>query len=84
MGHNEEIVHVQLIPELAWEEAGSQTREKSRLRVRQRPSVSAQRFVCIANDEHPRREKSFEVCGPSVDRVVSCEGFGAAMFRSQT
>lgn len=48
----------------AREEAGSQTRKKISLRVGLRPSVSAQRFVCIANDEHARwEETSFELSG---------------------
>ncbi|CAK9020600.1 unnamed protein product [Durusdinium trenchii] len=65
MGHNEEIVHVQLIPQIAWpqEQEVEDSTTKGSL-------VTADRFVCIANDEHPR--------------VVSCEGFGAAMLRGHT
>eukprot|EP00440_Ansanella_granifera_P003157 gb/GFBE01003440.1/.p1 GENE.gb/GFBE01003440.1/~~gb/GFBE01003440.1/.p1 ORF type:complete len:984 (+),score=199.61 gb/GFBE01003440.1/:1-2952(+) len=62
MGHNEEIVHVQLIPEIAWPAATEGEAAK--------PTVSANRFVCIANDEHPR--------------VVSCEGFSASLLRGHT
>ncbi|CAE7316565.1 Tbl3 [Symbiodinium sp. CCMP2456] len=63
MGHNEEIVHVQLIPQITWPEEqpdGSGTA----------PEIVAERFVCIANDEHPR--------------VVTCEGFGASLLRGHT
>lgn len=60
MGHNEEIVHVQWIPELSWPEDSPGTK----------PQVVADRFVCIANDEHPR--------------VVSCKGFNATLLRGHT
>eukprot|EP00931_Biecheleriopsis_adriatica_P101535 TRINITY_DN76652_c0_g1_i1.p1 TRINITY_DN76652_c0_g1~~TRINITY_DN76652_c0_g1_i1.p1 ORF type:complete len:989 (-),score=254.89 TRINITY_DN76652_c0_g1_i1:89-3055(-) len=67
MGHNEEIVHVQLIPQLTWPEA-SETGEGAASTTA--PQVSADRFVCIANDEHPR--------------VVSCQGFSASLLRGHT
>ena len=59
-----------------------------------RPIVTANRFVCIANDEHPRQietnrhctnfyfGKSLPACFGLAARVVSCEGFGAAMLSS--
>ncbi|CAJ1428002.1 unnamed protein product [Effrenium voratum] len=58
MGHNDEIVHVQLIPQITWPEEMDDAASGP---------ATADRFVCIANDEHPR--------------VVNCEGFGAAMLR---
>eukprot|EP00930_Biecheleria_cincta_P096969 TRINITY_DN8872_c0_g1_i1.p1 TRINITY_DN8872_c0_g1~~TRINITY_DN8872_c0_g1_i1.p1 ORF type:complete len:982 (+),score=238.61 TRINITY_DN8872_c0_g1_i1:17-2962(+) len=66
MGHNEEILHVQLIPQLTWPEESAGNSETSGPRVK----VSADRFVCIANDEHPR--------------LVNCEGFGATLLRGHT
>lgn len=67
MGHNEEILHVQLIPQITWpEESVGDSAGTSGPRVK----VSAERFVCIANDEHPR--------------LVNCEGFGASLLRGHT
>ncbi|CAE6932009.1 Tbl3 [Symbiodinium sp. CCMP2592] len=63
MGHNEEVVHVQLIPQITWPEEQADGSGTS-------PEIVAQRFVCIANDEHPR--------------VVTCEGFGASLLRGHT
>merc|ERR1719409_682806 len=69
MGHNEEIVHVQMIPELRWSEPPS-TGEISLTdsgNARPAAQVSAERFVAIVNDEHPR--------------VVNATGFGASLLR---
>lgn len=66
MGHNDEIVHVQLIPQITW----PQEMDDEADAPAGGPLITADRFVCIANDEHPR--------------VVSCEGFGAAMLRGHT
>lgn len=82
MGHNEEIVHVQLIPQLSWpaspEENLSRDEEDDAASagVVGMPSarggvrVAAERFVAIVNDEHPR--------------VVNCKGFGASLLRGHT
>merc|ERR1712232_911404 len=62
MGHNEEIVHVQLIPELSWPEPLAAEDSTTDVTVaRPATQVTAKRFVAIANDEHPR--------------VVNCHGF---------
>mmetsp|Transcript_99630 Transcript_99630/g.281175 ORF Transcript_99630/g.281175 Transcript_99630/m.281175 type:complete len:974 (-) Transcript_99630:131-3052(-) len=72
MGQNEEIVHVQLIPQFDQGEAEDPADKAGDVLANSAkgPTVSADRFVCIANDEHPR--------------VVNCEGFGASLLRGHT
>lgn len=72
MGHNEEIVHVQLIPQLSWPESGGYDKVSSAPLPAGKPTaqVTADRFVAIANDEHPR--------------VVNRHGFGASLLRGHT
>lgn len=72
MGHNEEIVHVQLLPQLTWQDGKPATAPSTAPTATPAPGpgITAERFVCIANDEHPR--------------VVNCCGFGAALLRGHT
>jgi len=73
MGHNEEIVHVQLLPQLSWKKHAADDahgQAKASSRGGHDLVVSASRFVCISNDEHPR--------------VVDCEGFNASLLRGHT
>merc|ERR1719409_909391 len=53
MGHNEEIVHVQLIPELSWPEPTTEDAPAASSSARPALQVTANRFVAITNDEHP-------------------------------
>eukprot|EP00928_Gymnodinium_smaydae_P087667 TRINITY_DN71902_c0_g1_i1.p1 TRINITY_DN71902_c0_g1~~TRINITY_DN71902_c0_g1_i1.p1 ORF type:complete len:980 (-),score=193.26 TRINITY_DN71902_c0_g1_i1:158-3073(-) len=71
MGQNEEIVHVQFIPKLATvptDAAAGDGDDAAGAMLSSAPSPD--RFVCIANDEHPR--------------VVDCHGFGASLLRGHT
>eukprot|EP00929_Paragymnodinium_shiwhaense_P070946 TRINITY_DN36032_c0_g1_i1.p1 TRINITY_DN36032_c0_g1~~TRINITY_DN36032_c0_g1_i1.p1 ORF type:complete len:969 (-),score=231.23 TRINITY_DN36032_c0_g1_i1:181-3087(-) len=58
MGQNEEIVHVQFLPQL------NETEENGSVQV------TSDRFVCIANDEHPR--------------IVNSKGFAATLLRGHS
>eukprot|EP00442_Polarella_glacialis_P000860 CAMPEP_0115163690 /NCGR_PEP_ID=MMETSP0227-20121206/72643_1 /TAXON_ID=89957 /ORGANISM="Polarella glacialis, Strain CCMP 1383" /LENGTH=1035 /DNA_ID=CAMNT_0002576011 /DNA_START=38 /DNA_END=3145 /DNA_ORIENTATION=- len=70
MGHNEDIVHVQLIPQIRWPEESPADATGSADSGPSSGIVTADRFVCIANDEHPR--------------VVNCQGFSAFLLRGHT
>eukprot|EP00971_Amphidinium_carterae_P272075 5399907-Amphidinium_carterae.1 len=63
MGHNEEIVHVQFLPQ--WSKQPDPT-DKSRELM----TATADKFVCITNDEHPR--------------IISCQDFSTMLLMGHT
>uniref|UniRef100_A0A7S4QZD4 U3 small nucleolar RNA-associated protein 13 C-terminal domain-containing protein n=1 Tax=Alexandrium monilatum TaxID=311494 RepID=A0A7S4QZD4_9DINO len=67
MGHNDDIVHVQFIPELTWPPESSGGLLK----------VSTKRFVCITNDEHPRivncQGFGAKLLRGHTDMVIACD-----------
>lgn len=67
MGHNDDIVHVQFVPELTWPEGSESGPAKA----------SASRFVCITNDEHPRLVNcqgfGAKLLRGHTDMVIACD-----------
>jgi len=68
MGHNEEVVHVQLIPDIIPD--GPEAGHTGGIGGGSGVAQVASRFVALANDEQPR--------------VVNCDGFGALLLRGHT